>query len=159
MKFDIVIQTKPVPQARPRFFIRHHGLKHFVGAYDPAKCKTFKEVVAWHAKIKAIETGLRQPCQDPIELEIIFQMGKWNGGSHYHTKRPDLDNLVKSVKDALTGVIWKDDAQIIRLTAEKRYGQEMVVISVMSVEETTQTSILAKTSIDTGLVSQAQVVG
>jgi len=158
MKFDIVIQTKPVPQARPRFFVRHHGLKAFVGAYDPKKSKTFKEVVAWHAKIKAMEVGLREPCQDPIELEIIFQMGKSNGAP-YHTKRPDLDNLVKSVKDALTGIIWKDDAQIIRLAAEKRYGQEMVVISVMSVVESTQTSILAKTSIDTGLVSQAHVVG
>jgi Holliday junction resolvase RusA-like endonuclease len=158
MRFDIVIQTKPIPQARPRFYIRHRGLKAFIGAYDPKKSKNFKEVVAWHAKIKAMEVGLKEPCQDPIALEIVFQMGKPNG-SRYHTKRPDLDNLVKSVKDALTGIIWKDDAQIIRLTAEKRYGQEMVVISVMSVEESTQTSILAKTSIGIGLVSQAQVVG
>jgi Holliday junction resolvase RusA-like endonuclease len=133
MKIDLIIETKPIPQARPRFFVRHHGFKAFVGAYDPQKCKTFKEVIAWHAKMKAIECGLREPCQEPLELGVIFQMGRREGGSRYHTMRPDLDNLVKSVKDALTGVIWKDDAQIIRLVAEKRYGREMVIISVMSV--------------------------
>ena len=29
-----------------------------------------------------------------------------------HAKRPDTDNLVKLVKDALTGVYWKDDSQV-----------------------------------------------
>src|SRR3989304_3260779 len=34
-----------------------------------------------------------------------------------HTKRPDLDNLVKAIKDALRGIVYHDDAQIVRLTA------------------------------------------
>ncbi|KKK49189.1 hypothetical protein LCGC14_3137560, partial [marine sediment metagenome] len=29
-----------------------------------------------------------------------------------HTKRPDVDNLVKLVKDALNGIYWKDDSQV-----------------------------------------------
>lgn len=35
------------------------------------------------------------------------------------TQKPDVDNAVKAVLDALNGVAWSDDAQIIRLHAEK----------------------------------------
>jgi len=39
-----------------------------------------------------------------------------------HTSKPDLDNMVKLVKDALTGVFWRDDSQIDALDARKCYG-------------------------------------
>jgi crossover junction endodeoxyribonuclease RusA len=39
-----------------------------------------------------------------------------------HTKKPDLDKLVRAVKDALTGVLWADDSQVVTLTAAKRYA-------------------------------------
>lgn len=35
------------------------------------------------------------------------------------TKRPDLDKLVRGVLDALTGVLWADDAQVVSLQATK----------------------------------------
>lgn len=38
------------------------------------------------------------------------------------TGRPDIDNNVKLAFDALNGILWKDDAQIVRLTASKVYG-------------------------------------
>jgi Holliday junction resolvase RusA-like endonuclease len=37
------------------------------------------------------------------------------------TKRPDLDNVVK-VLDALNGVIWRDDAQVISGVIDKHYS-------------------------------------
>lgn len=36
--------------------------------------------------------------------------------------RPDLDNYVK-VKDALNGIIWKDDSQVVRIIANKYYSE------------------------------------
>ena len=42
----------------------------------------------------------------------------------HHTKKPDVDNLVKAVKDALKGLLYQDDAQIIHLEASKAYGPE-----------------------------------
>jgi Holliday junction resolvase RusA-like endonuclease len=123
------INTKPVPQARPRFFVRDNGFKRFVGAYDPAKCKTFKEVIAWHAKIKAMECGLRRPVTGPISISLIFQMGR-NGKEVYHTKRPDLDNLAKAVKDALRGIIYQDDSQIVEAHLFKKYGEQVIKIDV-----------------------------
>lgn len=36
--------------------------------------------------------------------------------------KPDLDNLLKQIKDALKEVVWRDDAQVARLMAAKSYG-------------------------------------
>ena len=40
----------------------------------------------------------------------------------YPTTRPDLTKLVRAVEDALTGVIWKDDSQVIEQANFKRYA-------------------------------------
>ena len=40
------------------------------------------------------------------------------------TGRPDLDNLIKALTDACNGIVWRDDAQIVRLMAEKRYSEQ-----------------------------------
>jgi Holliday junction resolvase RusA-like endonuclease len=38
------------------------------------------------------------------------------------TGKPDLDNSIKLVMDALNKLVWMDDSQVVRLTATKRYG-------------------------------------
>ncbi len=44
-------------------------------------------------------------------------------GTEPHTKKPDLDNLVKQLKDAMTRLqFWRDDRQVVRIVCEKRYG-------------------------------------
>lgn len=45
-------------------------------------------------------------------------------GIKLHTKKPDLDNLTKQLKDAMTRLcFWHDDRQVVRLVCEKRYGE------------------------------------
>lgn len=36
--------------------------------------------------------------------------------------KPDLDNCCKLLMDALNGIAWRDDSQVVRLTARKRYA-------------------------------------
>ena len=44
-------------------------------------------------------------------------------GVEPHTKKPDLDNLTKQLKDAMTRLqFWCDDRQVVRIVCEKRYG-------------------------------------
>ena len=133
MKISFTVQTKPVPQARPRFFVRKKGNKQFVGAYDPKQCKTFKEVIAWHARIKMKETGIREATKAPIAIVLTFGMGKKKGA--YHTKRPDIDNLAKAVKDALKGIIYADDSQIVEAHLYKQFGGPEVRIEIRTLEE------------------------
>lgn len=129
--FSVQVNIKPVPQARPRFFVRYSGFRRFVGAYDPDKCKTYKEVIAWHARTEAFRQGLQNPVGGPISIKLIFQMGK-NGKEVYHTKKPDIDNLAKAVKDALKGIIYADDSQIVEAHLFKQYGEPMVRIEIQT---------------------------
>lgn len=40
----------------------------------------------------------------------------------YHTHPPDALKLARATEDALTGIVWLDDAQVIHQTAEKRWA-------------------------------------
>lgn len=48
-----------------------------------------------------------------------------------HTKKPDVDNLLKALLDALNGIAYADDAQIVKLSAQKVYAEtpriEMII--------------------------------
>ncbi len=41
----------------------------------------------------------------------------------YPDKKPDSSNIAKGVEDAITGIIWKDDCQVVNLYARKRFGE------------------------------------
>lgn len=53
-----------------------------------------------------------------------------------HDHKPDADNLAKSVKDALSGLLWRDDSQVSELLVSKEIaaGNEKPHVDVM-VEE------------------------
>ena len=47
------------------------------------------------------------------------------------TKKPDIDNIVKIILDAMNKFAFKDDTQITKLSVEKKYGtEEKVTISI-----------------------------
>lgn len=48
-------------------------------------------------------------------------------GSIYPTKKPDIDNIQKIIFDALNGVAYKDDTQIVSVSARKKYGERPFV--------------------------------
>lgn len=45
-----------------------------------------------------------------------------SGYSEYHVQRPDVDKLCRAILDALTGVVYHDDSQVISLSAVKQWG-------------------------------------
>jgi Holliday junction resolvase RusA-like endonuclease len=77
----------------------------------------------------------KPPSEAPLNMEIVAFMGiaaSWSkkrqqaarDGLERPTKKPDLDNIVKAVKDGLNGVAWKDDSQVVRLTAGKYWSDK-----------------------------------
>lgn len=56
----------------------------------------------------------------------------------FHLKKPDLDKLQRAVLDALKGVVWRDDAQVMRISAGKDYtgGMPRAEIEIFSIFET-----------------------
>lgn len=41
----------------------------------------------------------------------------------FPTKKPDADNIIKVILDALNGLAYQDDAQIYRVYFEKMYAE------------------------------------
>jgi len=42
--------------------------------------------------------------------------------AHWHTSKPDADNVAKALGDGLNGVAWKDDSQVASMRVLKVYG-------------------------------------
>jgi Holliday junction resolvase RusA-like endonuclease len=69
----------------------------------------------------------------PINLKLIFYRPRAQGhfgakgvrasAPAYPTTRPDVLKLARAVEDALTGVIYRDDSQIVTETLIKRFGE------------------------------------
>lgn len=117
MTQTFVILGDPRPQGRPRF-ARMGG---FVKAYDPKGSREYKQTLA--AQIAAQNPEYIPEGAISLECEFIFARPKSLPKKVVdHTRKPDLDNIIKALKDAMTGIVWKDDAQIVSLTARKEYG-------------------------------------
>ena len=50
----------------------------------------------------------------------------------YPFVRPDLDKLCRAVLDALTGIAYKDDQQVVSLFATKSYGERAGVFILLT---------------------------
>lgn len=61
------------------------------------------------------------PFTGPVSLTVNVC---YAGGTGPHDRRPDLDNIIKSVKDGLNGVAYHDDSQVWRVTATKVWGEK-----------------------------------
>jgi len=137
MKFEVI--GIPVAKGRPR-------VSKF-GTFTPQKTVYYENLVSYtftqkYPLFKPYESELKMKITAvfevpkswskkkqrealPITEDILSAMGK--------TTKPDLDNIVKSITDALNGLAYKDDAQITSLLAHKVYGEQAKV--VIEIEE------------------------
>ena len=115
----------PVPKARPRFT----KVGNFVQTYTPKKTADWEETVRWTAKGAMGPTDL---LETPLSLALYFRLPTPKSWSKKRTEaeisgsgpivKPDFDNLAKAVCDALNGVIYKDDSQIVSAHIRKVYS-------------------------------------
>ena len=125
---QFLVDIKPKPQQRHRSNGRFQ--------YDPSSKdkQDFLFLVKQYAP--------KQPIVDIVEMDITFCYKR--PASHFRSKnkqkilkdnvpffkssKADLDNLIKFVCDALNGVFYKDDSQVVSIHARKLYGQKDYVM-------------------------------
>jgi len=132
----IIISGCPIAKKRPRFVRRGNG----VITYNPQETEEGKWLLMAKGQVDRV-------LQGPVRMEcyFIFERPKSHFGTgrnsgeikasapEHHIQKPDIDNLVKFVKDCLNGVAYRDDCQIIRSLSEKMWGSEQR--TVVEVEE------------------------
>lgn len=133
------IPGKPVGKGRPRFS-RKSGV-----AFTPKETRNHEAYVKMLAT-EAMKVGgeptdlLMPPFATPVRLvvQVMCQIPQsWNKAKREAAKaniirpgKPDLDNTVKMLADAMNGVVFTDDALIYRVEATKMFAD----IAVTTVE-------------------------
>ena len=123
MSIEFTVPGIPVAKARPR-------VTRF-GTYTPEKTKDYEQLVQLSYKSK--HKG--QAIEGPIKITITFFMYIPKNTSKVRTekkqrreilptKKPDWDNMAKSITDALNGLAYKDDNQIVEAHVYKFYSED-----------------------------------
>ena len=116
---SLTVPYPPMPAPRPRF--------SKFGAYNPKKYTDHKRAIALLAK------NIFTPREGAIKIMCIFYMPipkswskkkKIEAVGKYHIKKPDSDNLLKTIKDALNGIAYVDDSQVSVTITHKIYSDE-----------------------------------
>ena len=119
---EFTVHAAPQGQERPRFGAH---------AYTPAKTREYEELVQWEyrAQVKDAPYPARTPLT--VKIEAVYPVPMSDSvrirqaklcGLLQPCKKPDTDNIAKAVLDALNGVAYNDDAQVVRLLVVKSYG-------------------------------------
>lgn len=109
---SISIPMKPVGKQRPR--VTSHG------TYTPSQTKAAEQIIQAHAR----NTYRGQPWHCPIALyvEVHLLSPVRPKNAHHPVVKPDWDNYGKLVSDALNGLVYHDDSQIVFAEVRKLYS-------------------------------------
>jgi crossover junction endodeoxyribonuclease RusA len=103
------------------------------GGYLPAGTTASRKAMnQWVSDVRYAASeamGERQPVRTCIRFMCEFQLPypqssirKYQLGWYPHIKKPDVDKLLRSMLDALTGVVWADDSQVAYAIINKVYA-------------------------------------
>lgn len=121
-----VIPGTPVGKGRPKFARRGN----FVTTYTPEKTASYENLV----KVKAEEAmrgippfdgavcvGIHLFVTPPASWSQKKQREAVSGHGIFPTTKPDVDNVIKGIFDAMNEIVWKDDKQVVDVVVSKRY--------------------------------------
>ena len=125
MTFQVIFTVKgdPVGKQRPRF---SRGR-----TYTPKKTVDYESLIASKA---SQAMGSSEPLQTPVAIFIWISHAIPASYSKKRKeaclngldwpKKPDLDNVAKVFLDAMNGIVYKDDVQVVKLRVSKRYDTD-----------------------------------
>ena len=124
-----------VGKGRPRVTARGGKYAH---AYTPKKTKDFEDAIRFEFMASNCEQMPVYEREKTLKAEVLIGMSIPKSYPKYKqalcrcrmiapAKKPDLDNVLKSIFDSLNGAAFEDDSQIVKVVAEKVYADEPFV--------------------------------
>ena len=131
MKIVFAVPGVPAGKHRPRFARMGKGVR----TYQPKEDARRENLIA--LAYRQAEPGL-PPHDGAVFLTVtatFLTPQSWSkkrkADPGAKTSKPDLDNILKSVKDGLNRVAWVDDAQVIKVAASKHWGaQDGIIVEI-----------------------------
>ncbi len=137
MQIHFQVEGDPKGKGRPRF----SRVGNFTKIYTDKQTLTYEAMIATFAK-QAM--GGTEPLKTPVSVFLYVRLPipqsypkkrkeACLNGSEKPCKKPDIDNIAKTYLDAMNGVIFVDDTQVIDLHVKKLYA-EKAGVDVMVME-------------------------
>lgn len=139
---SIIVRGLPIAQGNSRAFVAQSKGGKFRAIVTTEANRTNSPLGAWRSAIATEardEMGNRPLFEGALRVTVTFCFPRPK--SHFlpatksrptpilrddapvfHTSRPDVDKLTRALFDALTNVVWHDDAQVADVRARKVYG-------------------------------------
>ncbi len=122
------VDGDPVGKQRARYAKRGN----FVQTYTPDKTRNYESLIK-EAAIQAM--GSNEILETPVNLYLYIRapipkslpkkrLEACLNGLEKPIKKPDASNVLKSVEDAMNGVVYKDDSQIVNIHVTKVYSSQ-----------------------------------
>lgn len=127
MIYEFEVIGKVVGKGRPR-------VNTYTGnIYTPNTTKDYEELIKEYFLVN--NKGFKKLIEGRVKISIIAylkipkstkkdEIGKMLNNEISPLKKPDIDNIIKVVLDALNKFVIKDDIQVSKIEAEKRYALE-----------------------------------
>lgn len=138
MKCCFEIEGKIKGKGRPRF----SKFGNYVKTYTPPETASYENLIklqfrfscgGWYSelplkmKITAVHGIVKSASKKDKERMLCGELKP--------TKKPDIDNIVKIICDALNNVAYKDDTQVVELEVKKVYGEpERVIVEIEEIQ-------------------------
>jgi Holliday junction resolvase RusA-like endonuclease len=137
MTFMVTYQVQADPQGKGRPKFTRQGR-----AYTPAKTVAYETLIA---KAAQEAMGASEPLETPVAVFVYISMPIPKSypkkrreacldGFERPLKTPDCDNVAKAFLDAMNGIVYKDDCQVVSLHVTKVYS-EVGMVEVLVKEE------------------------
>lgn len=141
-EIEILVPGQPVPQGSKR--VVPTGAGHRVIAGNESRLLPWRAAVT--ARAAEVMDGA-EALSGPVRIDVLFlfarPLGHFGKGRnadalrpsapYFRDAKPDLDKLLRAVFDGLSGVVFRDDAQVADVRASKRYGSPSARILVQSI--------------------------
>lgn len=134
---DLVFEIpgKPIAKKRPRFCRRGK----FVTTYNDQETEEGKMM---NLIVQQLPDDFKV-LDGPLRLKSYFGMpipkstskkkrAQMIANEIMHVKKPDVDNLLKMIKDCMNEIVYRDDSQIVSVEAWKTYSENPETVVVVS---------------------------
>lgn len=137
MRVAFEVTGKPQPAGSKRAFTTKTG--RTVVTDDNPNSKPWQAIVADAGLTAMLADSDTLPplLEGPLGLAVVFSFirpkGHFGTGRNagavkdsapeWPTVKPDATKLLRGLEDALTGVVWRDDAQVVEQAVTKRYAE------------------------------------
>ena len=125
---EFIVEGKPQGKARARTVRNKYSGK--VHSYPPEKTGNYEDLIRWKYTAAGGECYADKVLQ--VDIRAFYPIPKQFSKAKrkaalasemYPTTKPDCDNIIKVVLDALNGVAYYDDKQVICVSCNKYYGE------------------------------------